>query len=280
MSKSAFGLTALCALAVVPAAAGKMAPPPAMPLRAAPADAVVLGKVTAVAAKAEKAELYKGDTREMTFATVKVESALLGKPGKTVKVGFLAPLPPKGKRKRPAARLSADQEACLFLLKLPTKKGSYYLANYYDVVGKNVPGWKEGVEEVKKAAKLLAAPMKGLKSKDAGERALTAILLIFRYKAPVYGSTKTEAVPAAESKLILTALAEADWDARPGGGRELIPQAAFSRLGLTALDGWKTPRDYAELTKNAKAWLKDNAAKYEMTRSVREKLSPSEEPDQ
>jgi hypothetical protein len=58
------------------------------------------------------------------------------------------------------------------------------------------------------------------------------------------------------------------------------PQTAFSWLRLTAADGWSSPRDYAELARNAKAWLKDNAGKHKMTRYVREKVGPSEEPDQ
>jgi hypothetical protein len=84
---------------------------------------------------------------------VKVESALMGQPGKTIKVGFMAAVM-KGKRKRPSARLTKDQEALLFLTKHPTKKDTYYLAHYYDVVDKTTPGWKAGVEEVKKATKL------------------------------------------------------------------------------------------------------------------------------
>src|SRR5262245_60045682 len=90
MCKTYATFAALCALALVPAVTeGRRALPPPTVLRAAVADALVVGKVTEVADKAETVELSKGYTREMKVATVKVESAISGKPGKTIKVGAL-----------------------------------------------------------------------------------------------------------------------------------------------------------------------------------------------
>ena len=61
----------------------------------------------------------------------------------------------------------------------------------------------------------VADPMASLKSKDANERVLTAGMLIYRYrdcrKNP-NGKAKEEPIDAAQSKLILTAIAEGDWN--------------------------------------------------------------------
>src|SRR5262249_52275217 len=207
--------------------------------------------------------------------------------GTTVKVGFFLPPKPKagGKpiRRRPIASLSKGQEALLFLTKHPTKKNVFVLWHYYDVIDKQTAtAWKTDVEDVKKAGKLLLGPTKGLTSKDADEPLRAAGRLITRYKPAPTGAEKTEKVPAAQSKLILTALAEADWANKPGRNYQMSPPSLFYRLNLTASDGWAQPKDYTQLNEAAKKWLKDNAGKYRMTRIARERLpaGPSEEPDQ
>src|SRR5687767_8359399 len=106
-------LAALAGLFFVSVASARMAAPPAVPLRVAVADLVVVGKVTGFADKTVKAELFKGDDREMSIAKVKVEEALLGKAaGKEVQVGYFAVAMPR----RPSVQLKVDQEA-IFLLK-------------------------------------------------------------------------------------------------------------------------------------------------------------------
>jgi hypothetical protein len=276
----------------IPARALMIAPPPNK-LKFAVADAIVVGKVTEIAAKTVKAELYKGDTRELKVATVKVESSPLGKVGTTVKVGFFEnkPVGPGGGpgigrpiRPMPSAKLNKGDEALLILKKHPKEKGLYVLANYYDVIGKkDNPNFKKEIEEAKKTAKVLTGPQTALKAKSAEDRLTAAAILINRYKTPAFGSTKTEEVPAAESKLILTTLAEANWDERGGRGRDfnLAPQSLFFRLNLTEKDGWKQPRDFRTIATEAKKWLKDNAGKHKMTRYVHEKpvVQTSAEPE-
>jgi hypothetical protein len=280
-----FGLAALCGLALVPAVPARRVLMVPYAFHVATTDAVVVGTVTAITDKAEKAELSKGDEREMKIATVKVESSLLGKGGATVKVGFL--VPPRARPGKPAARqystvnLTRGQEACLFLTNHPTRKGVLILASSSDVVDKTWgDDWKKQyLPEVKKYARLLAAPMKSLQSKDAEERLLTAALLIERYKTPT-DSKKTEPVGAPETKLLLTALAEADWNKVSPRNYKLNAQALFFKLGATEKDGWKTPKEYTKIAPAAKKWLKDNAGKFKMTRYARERVSTevSEEP--
>lgn len=291
---TAYALTTLLALVVVPSACPKVLMLAYPPLHAvATADVVVVGTVTAVSEKTEQADLVKGDGREMKVATVKVQSALLGKkPGTTVKVGFFVPpkIRVKGDRTLRAS-LTKGQEVMLILTRHPKKKGVYYLAHYYDVMVKGryaaplgkegVGDWRKRLGEYKKAIRLVADPMKGLKSKDASERLLTATLLIYRYTTPASPGAKTEAVPAAESKLILKALAEANWGRRHLDAAPFVsPRALFFRLNLTDKDGWRQPADLEQTDAVAKRWLKENAGKFKMTRYARPKVSVeiSEEP--
>jgi hypothetical protein len=46
------------------------------------------------------------------------------------------------------------------------------------------------------------------------------------------------------------------------------------RLRLSEKDGWVQPRGPDRIAPAAKQWLKDNADKYKMTRSVRNKVTP------
>jgi hypothetical protein len=272
-------LVPLTLLALLAPARGDMALPPPTRLKVAVADAVVVGKVTAVPDKAEKAQLYKDDRRDMKVATVKVAIALMGKTGTTAKVGFIS-FGAAGRPRYPVAQLAKDQEALLILTKHPTKKGVFYLANYYDVVPKkdNV-SFKKEVEEAKKVAKVLASPVSSLKAKSADDRLLAAALLIARYKTSPGANAKTEPVPAAESKLLLNVLAEADWGERPGRDYQLHPKTLFFRLSLTEKDGWVQPKDFQEIALVAKKWLKPNAGKYKMTRYVREKVAVEADPE-
>src|SRR4051812_29123623 len=90
----------LAAVLLVLGAAGQpalvIAPPP-VGQRVATSDLVVVGQVSGIAGKLEPAEAFKGDARKMQIATLKVDEALLGKPGKEVKVGFFPPTVMKAK---------------------------------------------------------------------------------------------------------------------------------------------------------------------------------------
>jgi hypothetical protein len=252
------------------------------PVRFARADAAFVGKVTAVDDKAVKADAFKGDTREMKIATVKVSETIHGKTAREIKVGFfINPMPKVGGGPviigggYVGPQLMKDQEGILILQKHPTMKDVYTINEYPGIIAKGTPDYDADLKELKVLARLLADPMKGLKSKDAGERVKAAALLATRYKASPGVGAKTEAVPAAESKLILEALAEGDWEPRVGRFDKITPQMAFFSLGLKAGDGW----DPARFTPDAaKKWLKENAGKYKMERFVREAAGPSEEP--
>src|SRR5262249_53728158 len=153
-------------------------------------------------------------------------------------------------------------------------------------------------------AKLLANPDASLKAKEADERFRTACLLIARYRndrghafiaeikanrrlpAAVLNQlalesprVKTEPIEAAQSKLILEALAGPDWT-RPDRIAQVLPQMYFLRLDRTTAEGW-TPDDLGgnlelflsgslvadeKLARPAKEWCRNNASTYRVLR--------------
>lgn len=283
MQRTVLALAGLALLSAAAAAQAMMVAPPVIPLRVAPADAVVVGKVTGFADQSVAAVRYPGgtDTVNYQIAVVKVEEALFGaKDMKTIRVGFLPPPPPgapRGRGARPMIRrplppnLTLNQEACLFLLKHPA--GDFYvLANYYDVLNKkDNPAFEKEVGEARRCAKLLAEPKAGLRSANKGDRTLTAALLVARYRTPRWQAgkpPKEEPVDAAQSKAILQALADADWTVRDPRQAQGSPQAMFNRLGLTKADGWAPPKEAGRWAEVAKQWLKGHADTYRIRRFV------------
>jgi len=263
-------------LALSSAAAGKAIAPSPIALRVAMSEAVVVGKVTAIEEKTIRAERWPGDTEKGDFqvAIIKIEEPILGAKGLThLKVGFI-PVGTGGPGRFPRRglyqNLEKDKEYCLFLT--PQGGVSFLRArNYFDIVQKQGSEFEKQVADAKKYAKRLADSTAGLKSKDAEDRLLTASMLISRYRTPVSGTEKPEPIAAEESKLILDALAGADWGERPGRDYFLAPLGTFQRLGLTPADGWTAPRDYQQIPAAAQAWLKANAGKYRINRLVAEK---------
>jgi hypothetical protein len=271
-------------LAALPAAAMMIAPAP-IPQRVAQADAVVVGKVTAIEDKLVEATQVPGakDKVEYHVAVIKIKDDLLGAKDLThVRVGYIVPkevpAAPGGPirlpiRRYPTVKFEVDQEVCAFLKK--HHEGNFYVAQaYFDVIDKKAPNFEKDVEQAKKCAKLLADPKASLKAKDADTRTLTAAMLVARYRGWRGPNAKTEPIDADQSQLILTALAEADW-AKPFAPNTMAPQTAFNQLGLTDKDGWswksapgQPPTAFQDA---AKAWLKDNAATYRIQQFVTEK---------
>ena len=272
-------IVATLVLPAAPVTSQALIAPQSIVQRVATSDAVVVGKVTAIAEKTVKAERWPGQLAEFRVATVKIDQPLYGIKGLThIKVGFVPALAPRPGQVRPhirpypgtAIKLEKGQEALLFLKKHP-KENFYTLPVYFDLVDKKTAGFDDDVTEAKKYGKLLAEPMAGLKAKAAEERFQTAALLVYRYRSFKPGG-KTEPVDADESKLILEGLAAADWDAkpmpRPGPYRQQVtPVHCFYMLGLQAKDGWM-PTPGQPITEAAKAWIKANAGSYRIQRFV------------
>jgi hypothetical protein len=254
-----------------------------LPERVAMSDAVVVGKVIEIEKKNVSARQFPEtkDKVEYQVAVIQVKEAPLGAKGLThVRVAFVPPqaAPARGPGpirpglRRPAITLTKGQEGCFFLQQ-HFEESFYVLVPGTDPLDKKSQTFAKEVAQVKRYAKLLASPTAGLKSKDANERTLTAGLLLVRYRSPRPGEMKSEPIDAEQSKLILKALAQGDFN-KPITATDLSAQQVFFRLNLTEKDGWK-PGPFknfqTEFPAAAKKWLKDHAETYRIERFVSDK---------
>ncbi len=265
----AAALTMMCASIVQ---AGVIPVPPPAATRIAKADAVIVGKVEAL-----EPEDLKVGTTNYRIAVVKINEGVKGvKNEKTLRIGFVPPPMPKDDKGpriiRTGARpvqLTAGQEG-LFILKKQDKENFYVIAGvvgYYINSDKNADFDKE-VRVAKTVLKVTDNPVAHLKAKDAEERLLAASVLIEKYRAFQGKDSKQEPIDVAESKLIMTALAEADWTAQANFmSLRPNPMRLLQRLGVTAKDGF-VPAAGANYQAAAQTWVRDNAEKYRIQRYV------------
>jgi hypothetical protein len=257
------------ALGVLPAPAGVLVMPPPGPGRVMNSDAVVVGKV--IGLEPQDVQVMNTSYR---IAVVQVEQALRGaKDDKTLRVGFM-PANVGGKPIIPGIRgvqLQVGLEG-LFLVKKHDKEKFYVFGGptgWY-ISSQNNPNFEKDVQAVKTTTKILDDPQAALKSKDADERLFAAAVLIEKhrtFRGP--GKLKQEPIDAAESKQILHALADADWQAPASAGAALRPSPLqlFNRLGIGPKDGW-TPPPGGIKPAAVQTWLRDNAEKYRIQRFV------------
>jgi hypothetical protein len=254
--------------------AGVVAMPAPGPVRVANSDAVIVGKVEGI----EPEDVKLGNVT-FRIAVVRIEEPLRGiKNEKTLRIAFIPPPLPAGGDKGPFVvrsgprdvQLQVGQEG-LFLLKNRPKDGFYVIGGqigFFVNRSKN-EGFTKEVEVAKAVAKVSDDPQAMLKAKDAEQRLLAAAVLIDRYRSfRVPGQPKQEAIDAGESKLILQALADADWQIRADFA-SLRPNAAqlFQQLGITAKDGF-TPAPGGNYTTAIQNWLRDHAQTYRIQRYV------------
>jgi hypothetical protein len=280
----AVGLAVACFTASTVAAKAIMIAPPPGPQRLVTAQCVVVGKVTAIEEKTIEASPAAGAPKVLyKVAVVKISDEVKGASGLTsIRVGFVPPVDPPAPpvngppirpiRRFPQTNLAIGQEA-VFFLKKHHEKDFYVAPMFYDVVNKEGnAAFDKDVALLKKSARILKNPDESLKSKDAEERLLAAGLLVTSYRTPQgTGKQKLEPIDAAQSKLILEAIAAGDWSKQGRG--EITPMSVFGSLNLTPEDGWKPGpfKNYpVEFPAAAKKWLQDNAGKYRVKRFVAE----------
>lgn len=245
---------------------------PTLALRAATAGLVVVGKVVSIEADEVEAAVYNGSSQKASYrvAVVKIEDGLTDTAGQThVKIGFQ----PTGVYSRPgAAAFEMKPDAVgLFILGKHHSGAFYTPATNSPPIDAGAKTYKDDLAQVKKALAAVADPVKALKAGDAKERYFAAAVLVERYRTSLPGqSSKTEATPAEESKLILQALADADW-ADPEKGVP-TPQQTLARLGLGPKDKWQPAAVPAgvnaatHLRDEFKKWLAGDGAKYQVPR--------------
>ena len=298
---------ALTAAAVLVAAADAKALRIAIPnlsptQRTIQADTIVVGKVTGLEKELVEATQYPGAPQKIGFqiATIKIDQTLAGAKGLTVlRVGFqpapnVQPVPPQpGGPVRPFIRprpfmqvtLQAGQEGCFFLRK--HHDGEFYvIVPNAQPLDKKADTFQKDLDAVKRTLKVVDDPMTALKSKDAADRAFAATTLVQKYRQmpPTYDGkpARTEPVPAEESKLILKAIGEMEWNT-PFNVQTgtMPPQNLFFMLGVTPEDGWKQPAfngqgDFNKVMQEAiHNWLKANGDKYRIQRYAASAAKPA-----
>ena len=256
--------------AVLPARALVIAPPPG-PIRAAKAEVIVVGQIIALEEKDVSAPQFPKAPQNVNYriAVISVKEAIKGAKGlKTIRLGFIPPPQPvKGKPIliRPGFRRSVNytvgQDGMFFLTK-HHQENFYTAPMYFDFVNGQNQNFAKEVAQAKLAVKIGNNPQAALKSKDNEERFFAAAMLIDKYRPYLGGKVKTEAIAAEESKLILTALLDADWKQGPGFG-QFHPYSLFIRLGPK--DGWNQPQGNINVDA-AKEWLRKNAGTYRIQR--------------
>jgi hypothetical protein len=269
------GLVGLAA--VSPARALVVAPPPPVPARVAKAECIVLGKIISIEKTDVAARAYAKAPRKVHYriAVLKVKERLKGARGqKTLRLGFIALARPsssgsvtvKPTGPRFGTAFAVGQEG-LFYLARHYEKAFFVAPTYYAFQARTHPNFKPELALVRFTLKIGDDPVVGLQSRDKQERLCGAALCIHSYRTYRGGSTRTEPIDARESRLILAALAEADW--QPKG--LISPWALFSQLGLTKKDGWtfptkvQSPEDYYRA---ARAWLRKHGRTYRIKRIV------------
>ncbi|GIW79775.1 MAG: hypothetical protein KatS3mg105_1582 [Gemmatales bacterium] len=266
-------------------------PQPPMPQRIVTGKTIFVGKVTAIEPKSVIAEIAPGSKAEARYqvAVVAIKEGIQGVNGVTsVRLGFNPVVipkkiaaPGKAERKRPypvstrQVPISVGVEA-LFFLKRHHKETFFVTEAYYDVMTRQSnPNFDRDVALLKRCLKVRRDPMSYLRSEKSSDRLLAVSVLLAEYNTPPVGAKQVRRVPiddAEKSKLILEALAKADWNnwRKPDPETNLSVVALFNYLRLTPADGWRPRfRDYnKEFPVAAQKWLRDNAGKYRVQRYV------------
>jgi hypothetical protein len=249
---------ALLAASRPAAACGYGMPSPLV--RFAQADCVVIGKVETFEERTVEAAQYPGAPQKQTYgvAVLRLSEVLRGIEDLThLRVGLLQ-----------HQTLQLGQEACFFLT--PHHRESFFqMTDRYDypINRQGNPGFEAQMQQYRSWGRLLRDPVAGLQAKNPQDRFLTAALLVSQYRtrpATVPGKQpKAEPIDARESRLILEALAEADW-AKAAPDFRVTPQRLFAQLGATPQDGWqpKPFKDMKEYETAVKTWLREHAGTF------------------
>jgi RNA polymerase sigma factor (sigma-70 family) len=234
----------------------------AFPVRAFGGGVAIPVQDAAVVVVGKVGKFEEKEQLEHRIAVIKIEESFKGMKGLTsVRVGTPAMqndgpavppinVAPGGGFARPAImRLPApavtEGAEGVFFLKKHDKGDFYVLVNAYtSFLPKTQPNYEEQVKLIRDVAKFLETPLeKSLKADKAEDRLLAAGMLIVQYRTRKDYSkpAKEEEIDAEQSKLILKALEEADFNkVEPRLG--MTPLDLFYRLGVTQKDGWTPPR--------------------------------------
>lgn len=220
-------------------------------------DFIVVGKVKAVedcvAIDPPTSAAPQVQMHNYRVAIISITESLKGAQGlSAIRVGF-----------SPGSEPKVGAEGC-FYLSATTYSFSTLAGGYlFPMFREGNPNFDQQVQTARQLAKVWDDPRAALRSKNDAERLLAVGLLLNHYKGQNrYDDPAKVAfapIDREESKMILEALATADWS-KPGLLRQSAPRL-FRMLGPQEKDGW-SPRADANFEQAAKTWLKSHAEKY------------------
>ncbi len=277
MRKKLLALAIVAVAVAIPTASAfaLIAVMPMGPTQIANADAVFIGKVTEIEPAEVDAKPFPGskDTVKFKVAVIKISEGIHGvKDVQSVRVGFQAPVAAKPGRPiigggRGVANLQVGQEG-LFVISIHADGKFYQAPNFGAFIASANKTFENDVKMAKRTVAVMGNTKQALESKDADERLMAASILVSKYRTPKAG-TNQEPIDAAESKLILNAIANASWKQARFG--EPNPYQLFNQLGINQNDGWKAPtkiKSQDDLRDAVQDWIKKNGDSYRIKRYV------------
>jgi hypothetical protein len=215
-----------------------VAPAPPLWSRISTTDVILVGRANAIEDKDVEAVLPYGDQKiKYRIAVVTVTDGIKdAKDLKTVRIGFIPQPPGAPQLSRKPFALASGDEGLFYLTKHP-KENFYLVLGWYDFVSSKSGDFaKNQTAEVKRLVGLRDNGEVGLLSKDRDVRFLSAALLVSKYRQrPRFSTAKaaTQPIDAAQSKLILAAIHDADWTKMEQPIGQPAPAMLFNMLGLT-----------------------------------------------
>jgi hypothetical protein len=255
------------------------------------ADVVAVGKITSREKNKINAKIYPDAEGKWDFEIFELTTTavLKGKPAKTIRVA----VPRMDYHKRPMKsevegrtrllnpEIKVDAEGSFLLIK-HSELDFYVLPPIGGFLDKNEPDYEKELALLRRCAGLLEKPDQGLSSKEREDRFLTAYMLLYDYefkdirRMASRGLTE-EPIDAKQSKLILKALLEGNWDAPKKGSlsgplSRVLPQSTIPWLKLDA-DSMKqrptvSPFAQEEYAAAGRKWLKDVSETAQLRRLI------------
>ena len=267
--RRAFWLLIAVAVVGVSTAQARIAMPPPGPFRVVNSDAVFVGRVTGM----EPTDM-EIDKQKYRVAVAQVSEIVLGlKAGtKTVRIASIVVDPNGPRLSRQPPSVEVGQEG-LFMVHRFAGKDVLMAPNPGYFVGADQPNFKSEIADAKKAAVIVQNPVAALKSKDSKEQLFGVQVLLNKYREVPSGvnpaALKQEPIDAEESKLILSAIAGADWTGPSRFGTP-NPIQFWGQLGLTEKDGWKQPEPFSLQTTGeaVRTWVRMHGDTYRIQRFV------------
>ena len=267
--RRAFWMMAAVAAVAVSTAEARIAMPPPGPFRVVNSDAVFVARVTGI----EPADI-EVDKQKYRVGVAQVSEIITGlKAGtKTVRIAFMVVDPNGPRLSRQPPSVEVGQQGLFMLHKLGATE-MLMAPNPGYFIAADLTNFKAEVDEAKKAGAIVQNPVAALKSKDSKEQLFGVQVLVRRYREVPPGvnpeKLKMEPIDAEESKLILSAIAAADWNAS-GRGATISPMQFWAQLGVTEKDGWKQPMPFDLKTTGeaVRAWVRMHGDSYRIQRYV------------